>query len=144
LPMGVEPAFEGVRSPRRPSVRLSTGAVTSCRVHVRAAARLIARKRGPGGGGDWGNWPGLYPKVGIPSGIFRVARYSAGTGTGPPERLPRPLRVGRRISRRKSIRASSVDLALFASEPFSVGRRTGECHAVVLRSCGGTHRRGLR
>jgi hypothetical protein len=25
LPMGVEPAFEGVRSPRRPSVRLSNG-----------------------------------------------------------------------------------------------------------------------
>ena len=62
-----------------------TGAVTSCRVHVRAAARLIARKRGPGGGGDWGNWPGLYPQVGIPSGIFRVVRDSTGAPNRGPE-----------------------------------------------------------
>jgi hypothetical protein len=53
---------------------------------VRAAARLIARKRGPGGGGDWGNWPGLYPQVGIPSGIFRVARDTDGVGGHTPTR----------------------------------------------------------
>ena len=79
-----------------------TGAVTSCRVHVRAAARLIARKRGPGGGGDWGNWPGLYPQVGIPSGIFRVARDTAGAFQNPRRtggrfsgKFPRPLQCDR-------------------------------------------------